>query len=183
MANRKHSIIDELPSELKDTVEQMLLSNIKYSDIVSYLQNKGVGISMASVCRYAQRYCANVEMLNIAQENFRKMMEEMQKYPELDTTEAIIRLTSQNVFNALANTSEDDWKDVSVDKMMRESTALIRAAAYKKRIEVQNQDDMDKGLDAVRTLVFNAMAKERPDLYRQVNEFLNKKKEEKSCGV
>ena len=111
------------------------------------------------------------------------MMEEMQKYPELDTTEAIIRLTSQNVFNALANTSEDDWKDVSVDKMMRESTALIRAAAYKKRIEVQNQDDMDKGLDAVRTLVFNAMAKERPDLYRQVNEFLNKKKEEKSCGV
>ena len=178
--NRKHSIIDELEPALKDTVEQMLLGGATYSEIVDYLKEQGVGISVASVCRYAQAYNANVEMLNIAQENFRKMMEEMQKYPDLDTSEAIIRLTSQNIFNALANTSEEDWKDVSIDKMLRESTALIRATAYKKRIEVQNQENFDAGLEAVKSLVFEAMAKEKPELYKQVNEFLLSKKKDGS---
>ena len=87
-------------------------------------------------------------MLNMAQENFRRMMDELDKYPDLDTTEAIIRLTSQNLLNALANTSEEDWQGVSIDKMLREANALVRAAAYKKRVEIQNQDTTESGLDA-----------------------------------
>ena len=79
-------------------------------------------------------------------------------------------------FNALVNTTEEDWKGIKVDKMMKEATGLIRAAAYKKRVEVQNQDAMEAGLDAVRTLVFQAMAKERPDLYAEVTKFLAAKK-------
>ena len=117
-------------------------------------------------------------MLNMAQENFRRMMDELDKYPNLDTTEAIIRLTSQNLLNALANTSEEDWQGVSIDKMLREANALVRAAAYKKRVDIQNQDTTEVGLDAVKSLVWQAMAKERPDLYRQVNEFLNSKRQD-----
>lgn len=178
MANRKHSIIDDLEPALKETVEQMLLNGATYSEIVQYLKQNDVGISIASVCRYARAFNANVQMLSIAQENFRRMMDEMDKYPNLDTTEAIIRLSSQNVLNAIANTTEEDWKDVSVDKMLKETNGLIRAAAYKKRIDIQNQDTYESGLEAVKSLVFEAMAKEKPDLYKQVNEFLNKKKQE-----
>lgn len=87
-------------------------------------------------------------------------------------------LTSQNLFNALANTSEEDWQNISVDKMLKETNGLIRAAAYKKRIEVQNQDSADAGLDAVKSLVFEAMAKERPDLYKEVAAYLEQKKRE-----
>ena len=166
--NRKHSKIDALDPALRETVEQMLLSGSTYSEIVDFLGDNGVGISVASVCRYARA----------AQENFRRMMDELDKYPDLDTTEAIIRLTSQNLLNALANTSEEDWQGVSIDKMLREANALVRAAAYKKRVEIQNQDTTEAGLDAVKSLVWQAMAKERPDLYRQVNEFLNSKKQD-----
>lgn len=176
--NRKHSKIDALDPALKDTVEQMLLSDSTYSEIVDFLGENGVGISVASVCRYAQAYQANVKMLAVAQENFRRMMDELDKYPDLDTTEAIIRLTSQNLLNALANSTEEDWQGVSIDKMLREANALVRAVAYKKRVEIQNQDTTETGLEAVKSLVFEAMAKERPDLYRQVNEFLNAKKRE-----
>ena len=77
---------------------------------------------------------------------------------------------------ALWEASEDDWKGISIDKMLRESSALIRAAAYKKRVEVQNQDTTEAGLDAVKSLVWEAMAKERPDLYRQVRDYLEAKK-------
>lgn len=176
--NRKHSKIDALDPALREAVEQMLLSGSTYSEIVDFLGENGVGISIASVCRYAQAYQANVQMLAVAQENFHRMMDELERYPDLDTTEAIIRLTSQNLLNALANTSEDDWQGVSVDKMLREANALVRAAAYKKRVEVQNQDTTEAGLDAVRTLVFQAMAKERPDLYAEVTKFLAAKKAE-----
>ena len=173
-SNRKHSKIDGLAPELKATVEQMLLSDATYAEIVDFLEDNGVSISIASVCRYAQDYDANIQALAIAQENFRAMMGELERYPDLDTTEAIIRLTSQN----LVNTTEEDWKGIKVDKMMKEATGLIRAAAYKKRVEVQNQDTTEAGLDAVRTLVFQAMAKERPDLYAEVTKFLAAKKAE-----
>ena len=176
--NRKHSKIDALDPALRATVEQMILTGSIYSDIVDFLAQNGVGISASSVCRYARAYQANIQMLSIAQENFRRMMNELERYPDLDTTEAIIRLTSQNLLNALANTSEDDWQGVSVDKMLREANALVRAAAYKKRVEVQNQDTTEAGLDAVRTLVLQAMAKERPDLYAEVTKFLAAKKAE-----
>lgn len=176
--NRKHGKIDALDPALRKAVEQMLLSGSTYSEIVDFLGENGVGISVASVCRYAKAYQANVQMLAVAQENFKRMMDELERYPDLDTTEAIIRLTSQNLLNALANTSEDDWQGVSVDKMLREANALVRAAAYKKRVEVQNQDTTEAGLDAVRTLVFQAMAKERPDLYAEVTKFLAAKKAE-----
>ena len=111
--NRKHSKIDALDPALRETVEQMLLSGSTYSEIVDFLGDNGVGISVASVCRYARAYQAEVQMLNMAQENFRRMMDELDKYPDLDTTEAIIRLTSQNLLTALANTSEEDWQGVS----------------------------------------------------------------------
>ncbi len=175
-SNRKHSKIDGLAPELKATVEQMLLSDATYAEIVDFLEDNGVSVSIASVCRYAQDYDANIQALAIAQENFRAMMEELERYPDLDTTEAIIRLTSQNMFKALANTTEEDWQGIKVDKMMKEATGLIRAAAYKKRVEVQNQTDTEAGLDAVRSLVFEAMAKERPDLYAEVTKFLATKK-------
>ena len=99
--NRKHSKIDALDPALRETVEQMLLSGSTYSEIVDFLGANGVGISVASVCRYARAYQAEVQMLNMAQENFRRMMDELDKYPDLDTTEAIIRLTSQNLLLSL----------------------------------------------------------------------------------
>lgn len=176
--NRKHSIIDGLDPALKATVEQMLLTNATYSDVVDYLAKQGVGISVASVCRYAQAYQADVQTLTIAQENFRRMMEELDKYPNLDTTEAIIRIASQNLLDALTKTDESKWDNIKPDKMLKEATGLIRAAAYKKRIEAQNQDTTDAGLDAVKSLVFEAMAKERPDLYQEVSAFLTTKKQE-----
>lgn len=182
MAKRKRSVgkIDRLPLDLKGTVEQMLLTGHTYKEIVNFLKDNGEELSQMAVCTYAKRYLATVEMVNIAQNNFSMLMDEMQKYPDLDTSEALIRLTSHHVINALTSLSEEQLKDVPVDKLIRETNSLIRAASYKKRIEVQNQENFEAGLDAVKALVFEAMAKEKPELYKQVNEFLIAKKNEGS---
>ncbi len=166
----------DLPPEVKETVDQMLLVDTKYKYILEYISDNGEKISLSCLWRYAQHFKANVQMVTIASENFRYMMDEIQKYPDLDVTEAITRLAAQNIFNALANTEEDAWLEVSPDKMMREANALVRAVAYKKRIDVQNSSAQDSAMDEVKALVFDAVKKERPELYDELAKFLNGKK-------
>lgn len=105
-------------------------------------------------------------------------LEELQGNPDMDTSEALIRLASHHVMNALTNVDEEQMKKIPIEKLIKETNGLIRAAAYKKRIEVQNRDNYEVGLEAVKSLVFEAMAKENPELYRQVSTYLNKKKNE-----
>ncbi|MEG2626267.1 MAG: hypothetical protein RR956_08355, partial [Christensenella sp.] len=79
-------------------------------------------------------------------------------------------------FDVLANTDEDAWRAISPDKILRESTALVRAAAYKQRLDVQNATTQDAAIEEVKALVFDAMKNERPELYGDVVKFLNDKK-------
>lgn len=170
--------VDKLPSHLRDTVEQMLLVKAPYREIVEFLKENGEQMSQMAVSTYAKRFLATVQMTNIAQSNFSMLLEEINKYPNLDVGEAMIRLASHHVVSALTSLDEEQLKDMPVDKLIKETTGLIRAAAYKKRIDIQNQDITETGLDAVKGLVFEAMAKERPELYQQVNAFLIAKKQE-----
>lgn len=177
-ANRRRSTgkVDRLPCDLRETVEQMLINGAPYRVIVEYLKENGEVMSQMAVYTYAKKYLATVELVTIAQNNFSMLLDEINKYPNLDTGEAMIRLASHHVVNALTSLKEEQLKDMPVDKLIKETNGLIRAAAYKKRIEIQNQSTSEAGLEAVKTLVFEAMAKERPELYRQVNEFLTAKK-------
>lgn len=178
MANRKHSKIDGLDPKLKDTVEAMLLSGSTYRDIVEYLDQHDVEISTAAVCRHAQRLNASVKELNIAQENMRRMMEEMEKYPDLDTTEGIIRVVSNNIFQRIANTDEDDWSRVKLDKLLKEFSSLARVAIHKKKIDAEVQNKMENAVEELKGSLFDVMSKERPELYQEVTRFLNEKKKE-----
>ena len=170
--------VDRLPPDLKDTVEQMLLTGCTYKEIVAFLKENGEEMSQMAVCTYARKYLATVEMINVAQSNFSMLMDEMNRYPDLDMSEALIRLASHHVMSALTSVDEEQMKEVPVDKLIRQTNALIRAAAYKKRVEVQVRDSQETGLEAVKSLVFEAMAKEKPELYREVSAYLDRKKKE-----
>lgn len=185
MEAKRRSIgkVDRLEPELKDTVEQMLLSGCTYKEIVGYLKEHGEEMSQMAVCNYARKFRASVEMISIAQANFSTLMEEMNRYPDLDTSEALIRLSSHHVMNALSELSDEDAKDIPMEKLIRETSGLIRAAAYKKRVDVQNRGSYEEGIEAVKGLVFSAMAKERPGLYREVAAYLNEKKKEESLNA
>ena len=147
-------------------------------DIVAYLEQQGYSLSVSSVCRYAQGYVENLQTLQIAQANFRNMLDELERYPDLDTTEALVRVASQNLMTALTSKKEEDWSAVSVDKLMNQISGLTRAVAYKKRVELQNKTDLEAGTDDLKTALWSAMAKERPDLYKQVSAYLDRKAQE-----
>ena len=160
--------IDKLPPEIRDAVDQMLLSGKSYREIVEYLSENNVGLSQMTVCRYARRYLASVEEIKMSRENVRMMLEEMDKYPNVDTTEAILRMASQNVYDVISSLPKERWETIEPDKLLRESTALIRAAGHKRQIDQRMKSDTDKALSANQTLLFDVLSKKHPELYEQV---------------
>lgn len=175
---RKHSKIDKLPSTLKEAVEQMILAGDTYHEIADFMKSNSFDISIASICRHAKTLNANLNTLRIAQENFRTMMEEMDKYPNLDTTEAIIRLASHSMLDALSDIDKDKWSEVSPEKIISSVAGLVRASAHKSKIDLEIKDNLEQGFDSIKEVVFSAMQKENPELYKQVSEFIDIKKDE-----
>lgn len=130
--NRKHSIIDGLPSDLREAVDEMTKTDFTYHEIVEYIRKNGVEISISSVQRYASGLNATLESLRLAQENFRAVMEETEKYKNLDVTDGILRLLSNQVFQAINSLPEEQAQNVDFETLMKNAIALTHAVAYKK---------------------------------------------------
>lgn len=173
--NRKHSKIDGLPSDIKEAVEEMIKSDFTYREIVEYIKNQGFNISQSSVQRYASSLNETLQSLRMAQENFRMVMEETEKYKNLDVSDGILRLLSNQVFQSINNLSEDQLQNVDFDTLMKNSVALTRAIAYKKKIDVNTQTVLENGAEQFQSMLYEVMADERPDLYREIKKYLKEK--------
>ena len=173
--NRKHSIIDGLPSDLREAVDEMIKADFTYHEIVEYIRRNGVQISVSSVQRYASNLNETLQSLRLAQENFRAVMEETEKYKNLDVTDGILRLLSNQVFQAINNLSEEQAQEIDFETLMKNAVALTRAVAYKKKIDIGSQSVLENGADQFQSLIFEAMAYEEPELYRRVKKFIKEK--------
>ena len=178
MGNRKHSKIDKLDPAVKETVDEMIKSGMRYCEIVEYIQNSGMSISLSAVGRYAKNLMTTLDALRISQENFRAVMEETERYPNLDMTEGILRIISSQMLTAVNQMPEEQLQNLDFDTLMKNAVALTRAAAYKKQIDIKNKDLLEIGADQFRNMIFDAMASEDPELYKKVKRFIKKKQEE-----
>ncbi|MDL2294913.1 DUF3486 family protein [Ruminococcaceae bacterium OttesenSCG-928-D13] len=174
--NRKHSKIDKLPADVKDAVEQMLLADYTYAEIVDYLAGNEISLSQSSICRYAKGFHANLQVLRIAGENFQRMMDEVEKYPAIDTAEVLIRLMSHNIMNAYQEMPKERWAELDLKDLISQSNALVRVTAYKKDIDVKTSTAQEIGYDTMKEVIFSTMAKENPKLYKEVSAFLKNQK-------
>ncbi len=180
MGNRKHSKIDKLDPEIRETVDEMIKSGMCYHEIADYIKDSGMSVSLASVGRYAKNLMTTLDALRISQENFRAIMEETERYPNLDTTEGILRIVSSQMLTAVNQMPEEQLQNLDFDTLTKNAVALTRAAAYKKQVDTKNKEILEVGADQFRTMIFDAMAAEEPELYRKVRKFI-KKKQEKSA--
>ena len=172
---RKHSIIDKLPAEIKDTVDEMVRANFTYRDIVDYIKSTGNDISLASVGRYAANLNETVRSIRMAQENFRAIMEETERHPNLDATDGILCILSNQLLEAVNSLPEEQLQSADLNSLIKNSVALTKAVAYKKNIELKNKDILETGIEQVKSMIFEAMAEERPELYKEVMGFITAK--------
>ena len=173
--NRKHSIIDGLPSEFKDAVDEMIKSDFTYHEIVDYIRKNGVEISMSSVQRYASSLNETLQSLRMTQENFHAVMEETEKYKNLDVTDGILRLLSNQVFQAINNLPEEQVQSIDFETLMKNAVALTRAVAYKRKIDIDSKDTLKNGAEQFQRYISEAMSEERPELYKEIKKFIKEK--------
>lgn len=180
MSRRKHSTIDLLDDAVRSTVEEMILSaQFTYRDIAEYIRDTcGKNISQSAICRYAKSFCADMEAIRIAQENFRAIMQECSKYPDMDTTEGIVQITSNLIMTAVRGLSEEDLKSSDPIKLVKQATELVRAVSYKRNLDIKNKEMTEMGFDAVKEKLFTALERDDPELYAKLAEYINTKKEE-----
>lgn len=178
MSNRKHSKIDALPTDIKSAVEEMILGNYTYRDICNFVRDTAnVTLSEAAVCRYAQGLNATVQDLRLASENMRTLTEEMAKYPQLDTTEGIARLVAHKVLSVVRDLDEEALKEADPLKLINLCTGLIRAVAYKNESDTKVKNLKDVAFESFKEEIFDAMAKEAPELYKQLVQFITARKD------
>lgn len=177
MGHRKHSKIDKLEPAVKETVDEMIKTGAYYREIVDYIKSHGVSISLAAVGNYAKNLMSTLDALRMSQENFRVIMEETDKYPNLDITDGILRLLSNQMLEAINKMPEEQLQELDFETLSKNAIALTRAAAYKKQIDIKNKDILENGADQFKNLIFEAMAAERPELYKEVKKFLKSKQE------
>lgn len=173
---RANGTIDKLKPALKDTVDQMLLSGQSYREICQYLAENDVQLTQASVSRYARRFLASANELRIAQENFRMILAETERYPDLDPAEAILRLASQKAFDALSLISEESWSDTDPEKIIANATALARAVAYKKKSDMSVKSDEEIALESNQSLLYENLKRDNPKLYGELYEYIKAQK-------
>lgn len=178
MSNRKHSKIDALPTDIRSAVEEMILGNYTYRDVCNFVRDTAnITISEAAVCRYAQGLNATVQDLRLASENMRTLTEEMAKYPQLDTTEGIARLVSHKVLTAVRELDDEALRDADPLKLIDRCTGLIRAVAYKNENDTKVKSLKNVAFESFKEEIFDAMAKEAPELYKQIVQFITARKD------
>lgn len=175
MKNRKHSKIDKLEPAVRETVDEMIKTGAYYREIVDYIKSHGVSVSLASVGRYAKNLMSTLDALRMSQENLRAVMEETEKYPNLDVTEGILRLLSGRMLDAVSNMPEEQLKEIDFETLSKNAVALARAVSYKRKIDIGNKNILENGSDQFQSLIFEAMADEEPELYKRVKKFIKEK--------
>lgn len=176
---RVYSKVDKLPKELRREIEEMLQSHTAtYAEIAEYITDRGHSLSPSSVARYAKRYAETIKMLEISQENLRMINNEIEKHPEVDGTEALIRMMTSAVMNALARIEQEELDALEIKDLLKQTTSLIRTASYKKRTDVQNKDVKDEAITEYIAHLSATIAEERPELYAELLEYLESKRGE-----
>ena len=152
-------------------------SEYRYCDIVDFIKANGYEVSKSSVARYAQALNASLEQVMLISNNFRIINDELAKYPDLDISEALARITNHKVLEALQNMSEDSLKDIPPEKLIKTVPSLIRAASYKREADNRNRSAMDAAYDVFKEEIFSAMAEDDPQLYNKLIGYIRSKQE------
>lgn len=183
MARRKHSKIDRLEPAFRSEVEEMLMAGFTYKEVAEYItENAGISISLQAVCNHAKNLKASIDSMRIAQENLIAVMREMQKYPDLDASDAMLNLMSYQLFNYVQNLSEEQLQAADPVKLMKQAADLVKIAAYKRNMDAKSKGIEETGFDAVKGKVFDTMSKENPKLYAELIGWMNEKKSEITGG-
>ena len=186
MKRRTHSLIDNFPAALRDSLTRMLVDNDwpsdfpgehagtpRHEDCVLYCTTQGYAISMSSIGRYANRMKllarmkqAGVIVRDVMKDLTKEKASETQKaVAEMITAQAIDFISSQERMSAkeimdISRAIRDNTAvSISADKYIREQLSVKAEAAVEKIVEFGKKKNLDSlTLKMIREQIYGIVA-------------------------
>lgn len=162
--------IDALPEELKAKVQEMLMDTSNtYLDIAMYLNEEGYEISKSAVGRYALRQNAVAKRLSEVQEQTRMLVEAVKQDPDVDYTEASMRMLITSLTEKIA-TAQEEFDQMDLAEAGRLIVSLSRTKVYKDRVKAEIEKRAKVALELFKKEVKAELAGQEPELSRRLLE-------------
>ncbi len=172
---RKHYAIEKLHPDIKEAVDEMIKADFTYREIVDYIKSTGNNISKSAVQRYASNLMESLQSLRMAQENFRVIMDETERYKNVDFTEPLTRLLCSQLLEQISKLPDEQIQTADIETLIKNTVALTRAVAYKKNVDAKTSSLLEDGAEQFQGYIFEAVSKERPELYKEFKKFIKEK--------
>ncbi len=169
---RKHYAIEKLHPDIKEAVDEMIKADFTYKEIVDYIKSTGSNISKSAVQRYASNLMQSLQTLRMAQENFKAIMEETEKYKNVDFTEPLTRLLCSQILEQISRLSEEQIQTADIETLTKNAVALTRAVAYKRNVDAKTNTMIENGAEQFSEMFFQALRNDKPELYKELKKFL-----------
>lgn len=177
---RKHYAIEKLHPDIKEAVDEMIKADFTYKEIVDYIKSTGNNISKSAVQRYAANLMQTLQTLRMTQENFKAIMDETERYKDVDFTEPLIRLLCSQILEQVSNLSEEQLQASDIETLTKNAVALTRAAAYKKNVDAKTNSLIENGAAEFQYILYQAMQEKNPKLYKELKKFAKEVQKETS---
>jgi predicted transcriptional regulator len=172
---RIKSKIDELPEELRDQVNNMIIDvNYTYTEISNFLAQKGYDVSRSSIGRYALRKNAVVQRFREAQEQTKILVDAVKNNPEGDYTEATMQMLMTRLTEKIA-VAEEEFENLDMGEAGRLIVALSRTKAYKDRVRQEMRKKVDLAFEKMESEILKVI-KGAPELAADLRAVLEKAK-------
>lgn len=137
------------------------------------IKSTGNSVSKSAVQRYASNLMESLHTLRMAQENFRAIMEETEKYKNVDFTEPLTRLLCSRLLEQINRLSDEQVEAIDIETLTKNAVALTRAVAYKRNVDAKTNTMIGNGVEQFNEMFFQAIRNDKPELYKKLKNFLN----------
>lgn len=162
--NRSHGKVDKLPVNVREEVENDLMSGKTYEEIANNLSNKGYDVSYSSVGRYGRKYLKKFENVRIAKQFAKLLAEDNVERPPTELHEANNMLMSQIIMETLID-EELDAKGLS--NAAKAIATLQNAQVQNEGLKIRARKEagaIHTAMNILKDKVFNEIAESYPDV-------------------
>lgn len=172
MAKRSHNMIDKLPQELKEAINNAIVNErLTYREITEMINNAGHKVSSKTVERYGKKFLAKLESITRAKEQAKTILETSAGL-KLDMAEASSTVAFQLLFDMLCNT-DSDGVDKNTMNAIKALASLERSAVSREKLKYQ----FDKGVNTAADKIKDSLKDEltnNDDLLSRLNQMVDK---------
>ncbi len=172
-ARRKHHKITQLPPEIVEEVNRLLVNGETYEGIAQWLRQKGHEVGKSSVGRYSKDFLNRLERLRVVRDQAKAIVEDDPDAPATQMAEAANNLAMQLVMEILMEADIGSLKGEKLSQVLKAAAQLQRSSVAIEKLKME----FNKGVAAAVTRLKEELQrelKEQPELLRQLEQLVDK---------